>query len=185
MNIVNKFKNKNILIGVTGGIAIYKTCDLVRKLIAFSSQIKCIMTESATKFMSPMLFEQLSKNKVYVDMFDEHEYVPTHISLSDWADIVIVVPCSCNTLSKLATAKTEDLLTSTIYACDRNKKILLCPSMNTNMWKHKITQQNVATLKKIGYKILYPEEGTLLCDKKGQGKLPSVQNILDFISTNI
>jgi phosphopantothenoylcysteine decarboxylase/phosphopantothenate--cysteine ligase len=181
----NKFKNKNFLVGITGGVAIYKTCDLVRKIKHLNGNVVCVMTEAATKFISPMLFEQLSQNKVYYDMFDQYEYSPTHISLSDWADFVIVVPCSCNTLSKLATGKTEDLLTSTIYALDKNKKVFLCPSMNTNMWTHTITQKNLEILKKIGYKIIPPEKGSLLCNKNGIGKLPDVDNILKFISLQI
>ncbi|MFQ3675419.1 MAG: flavoprotein [Endomicrobiia bacterium] len=180
-----KFENKNFLIGITGGIAIYKTCDLVRKIKNLNGNVICIMTESATKFISPMLFEQLSQNKVFCNMFDEREYSPSHISLSDWADVVIVVPCSCNTLSKLATGKTEDLLTSTIYAMNKNKKVILCPSMNTNMWNHSITQKNLKVLKEIGYKIMLPEKGTLLCGKEGVGKLPDVDNILKFISSLI
>lgn len=180
-----KFNNKNILIGITGGIAIYKVCDLVRKLVNFSSNVKCIMTESATKLISPKLFEQLSENKVYTDMFSPvstGEYSPVHISLSDWADVIIVVPCSCNTLSRLATGKTEDLLSCTIYAFDyKNKPVILCPSMNSNMWEHPVTQQNVSILKKIGYKILPPESGKLLCKKTGAGRLPDIDKILEFV----
>jgi len=182
----NKFKNKNFLIGITGGVAIYKTCDLVRKIKSLEGNVICIMTDSATKFISPMLFEQLSQNKVFYDMFQNYEYSPSHISLSDWADIVVVAPCSCNTLAKLATGKTEDLLTSTIYALDKNKKVLLCPSMNTNMWNNVITQKNLKILKEeLGYKIVPPEKGSLLCSKKGVGRLPDVNTILKFISSQI
>jgi phosphopantothenoylcysteine synthetase/decarboxylase len=180
-----KFQNKNFLVGITGGVAIYKTCDLVRKIKFLNGNVICVMTDAATKFISPMLFEQLSQNKVYFKMFDEYEYSPTHISLSDWADVVVVAPCSCNTISKLATGKTEDLLTSTIYALDKNKKVILCPSMNTNMWQHPITQKNLKILKSLGYKIMLPQKGTLLCGKEGVGKLPDVDDILKFISSQI
>jgi phosphopantothenoylcysteine synthetase/decarboxylase len=173
---------KNIVIGITAGIAIYKVCSLIRELKKVGFNIKCIMTENATKLVSPLLFQELSENKVYTQMFSEYEYTPTHVSLSDWADLIVVVPCSCNTISKLATGKTEDLLTCTIYATDLKKtKVLLCPSMNSNMWEHPVTQQNVDLLKKIGYYLLEPEEGELLCKKKGVGKLPPVEKIVKYI----
>lgn len=173
---------KNILIGITAGIAIYKTCELVRLLKKESCEVKCIMTKDATKFISPILFQELSENQVYTDLFSEYEYSPTHISLSDWADLIVVIPCSCNTIAKLACGKTEDLLSCTIYATDLQKtKVLLCPSMNANMWMHPVTQKNVQILKQIGYYIVEPEEGQLLCGKQGIGKLPSVEKILQNI----
>lgn len=181
-----KFKNKNFLIGITGGVAIYKTCDLVRKIRSLNGNVVCLMTDAATKFISPMLFEQLSQNKVFYNMFEDYEHSTSHISLSNWADIVVVVPCSCNTLSKLATGKTEDLLTATIYALDKNKKVILCPSMNVNMWNNIITQKNLKILKDVlGYKIILPEKGALLCGQKGVGRLPSIDNILKFISLQL
>lgn len=188
MNNKNLFRKK-IILGITGGIAIYKVCDLVRKLTKLSAEVKCIMTVSATKLISPLLFEQLSGNKVYTEMFESpklEDYSPTHISLSDWADLIIVIPCSCNTISKLATGKTEDLLSCTIYACDLKKtKIMLCPSMNTNMWEHPITQKNVALLKDVGYQIIMPEEGELLCKKTGIGRLPEINKIVEYIEKNL
>ncbi len=169
---------KNIIVGITAGIAIYKTCELVRMLKKENFEVKCIMTKDATKFITPLLFEELSENKVYVDMFSEYEYSPTHISLSSWADLIVVSPCSCNTISKLAYGKTEDLLSCTIYAVDLKKtKVLLCPSMNTNMWLHPVTQKNIELLKQVGYQVLEPEEGELLCKKVGVGRLPSVEKI--------
>jgi phosphopantothenoylcysteine synthetase/decarboxylase len=173
---------KNIIIGVTAGIAIYKVCSLIRQLKKEGCDIKCIMTENATKLLSPLLLQELSENKVFTQMFSEYEYSPTHVSLADWADLIVVVPCTCNSISKLATGKTDDLLTCTIYAADLNKtKILLCPSMNSNMWLHPITQENVKLLKKIGYYFLEPEKGELLCKKEGVGRLPSVDKIVKYI----
>jgi phosphopantothenoylcysteine synthetase/decarboxylase len=173
---------KNIIIGVTAGISIYKVCSLIRQLKKEGCNIKCIMTENATKLLSPLLLQELSENKVFTQMFSEYEYSPTHVSLADWADLIVVVPCTCNTISKLATGKTDDLLTCTIYAADLKKtKILLCPSMNSNMWLHPITQENVKLLKKIGYYLLEPEKGELLCKKEGVGRLPSVDKIVKYI----
>lgn len=173
---------KNILVGITAGVAIYKVCELIRKLKKEQYNVKCIMTQNATKLISSLLFQELSNDKVYIDMFSEYEYSPLHISLSKWADLVVVVPCSCNTISKLAYGKTEDLLTSTIYALDLKKtKVLICPSMNTNMWEHPVTQNNVRLLKNIGYEVLQPKEGELLCDIKGKGRLPEVDEILKYI----
>lgn len=180
---MKNLNKKNILIGITGGIAIYKTCEVVRKLKHYGANVRCVMTPAATKFISPMLFEQLSENKVFYEMFADYEFSPTHISLSDWADIIVVVPCSCNTISKLATGKTEDLLSATIYAF--NKKVLLFPSMNTNMWENKITQKNIKILKSIGYKIIPPAKGELLCGKEGAGKLPDIETIIKSISSSI
>ncbi|MCX7956681.1 MAG: hypothetical protein N2643_02145 [Endomicrobia bacterium] len=173
---------KNVIVGITAGVALYKVCDLIRKLKRENYNIKCIMTQNATKLISPLLFQELSGDKVYVDMFCEYEFSPLHISLSQWADLIVVVPCSCNTISKLACGKTEDLLVSTIYAADIKKtKVLLCPSMNVNMWTHPITQKNVSILKEIGYEILEPKEGKLLCGVEGKGKLPKVDEIFEFI----
>ncbi len=176
-------KKSNIVLGITAGIAIYKVCELVRELKDRSFNIKCIMTENAIKLISPKLFEYLSENKVYVDMFKPYEdYSPEHISLSEWADMILVAPCSCNTLSKLACGKTDDLLTCTIYACDLKKtKIVLCPSMNTNMWVHPVTQHNVKILKDIGYIIIPPEKGKLLCKKVGEGRFPEINKIVQYV----
>lgn len=175
---------RKILIGITAGIAIYKVCELIRLLKKSNYEVKCIMTENSTKLISPLLIQELSGNKVYVDIFENYEYLPTHVSLSEWAELIVVVPCSLNTLSKIALAKTEDLLSATIYACDLKKtKVLICPSMNANMWKHPITQKHIKLLKSIGYEILKPQEGELLCGKKGIGRLPETQEILRKIES--
>ncbi|MCS7151907.1 MAG: phosphopantothenoylcysteine decarboxylase [Endomicrobia bacterium] len=173
---------KNILIGITAGISIYKICELIRQLRKKNYSVKCIMTRNATELISPLLFQELTEEKVYIDMFSNQEFSPTHVALSDWADLIVVAPCSCNTISKLACGKTEDLLTCTIYAADLKKtKVLLCPSMNTNMWLHPITQKNIKTLKDIGYHVLEPEKGELLCNKEGVGRLPEIEKIVRFI----
>ncbi len=173
---------KNILLCLTAGVAIYKACEVIRKLKNGGYNVKCIMTQNATKLISPILVEQLSENKVYVDMFEEYEYSPTHISLSKWADLVVVLPCSCNTISKLAYGKTEDLLSCTIYACDLKKtKVLIFPSMNTNMWLNPITQKNVKILKDIGYVVVEPKKGKLLCGDEGVGRLPEVDEVVKHI----
>ncbi|MFN3551139.1 MAG: flavoprotein [Endomicrobiia bacterium] len=173
---------KNILLGLTAGVAIYKVCELVRILKKKGYNIKCIMTKDATKLISPLLVEQLSENQVYIDMFEKYDYSTIHTSLSEWANLVLVVPCSCNTLAKLSCGKTEDLLSCTIYACDFKKtKVILCPSMNTNMWLHPITQKNIKLLKEIGYEIIQPESGELLCGKSGIGRLPEIKKIVSYV----
>ncbi len=177
-------KKKNILVCITAGIAIYKVCELIRKLKKEGYNVKCVMTSNATKLISPMLFQELAEDKVYVDMFDEYEFTPTHVSISEWADLIIVIPCSCNTIAKLATGKTEDLVSCSIYAADLSKtKVLLCPSMNTNMWKHPVTQNNLQVLKKVGYHVLEPEHGELLCKKVGVGRLPDVEKVVKYIKS--
>ncbi|MCX7957380.1 MAG: hypothetical protein N2643_05795 [Endomicrobia bacterium] len=172
---------KNILLCVTAGIAIYKICELIRQLKKKGYEIKVVMTDKATKLLTPLLLQELSDNKVYIDTFSDEHY-PAHISLSDWANLVVVAPCSCNTISKLATGKTEDLLTATIYAVDmKNTRVLICPSMNTNMWMHPITQRNIKILKEIGYDILMPQKGKLLCNREGLGRLPDLEKIIERI----
>lgn len=173
---------KNILLCITAGVAIYKICELIRLLKKNGYEIKCIMTENSTKLVSPLLIQELAEGQVYTEMFQQYDFSVVHTSLADWADIIVVAPCSCNTISKLACGKTEDLLSCTIFAADLKKtKVLLCPSMNSNMWLHPITQRNVKLLKEIGYHILEPETGELLCKKTGVGRLPKVEKILQYI----
>jgi len=170
---------KNILVGVCGGIAAYKTCELVRLLIKGGFSVKVMMTEAATKFVTSLTFQELSGNLVYIDMFTPlKEERVKHISLAQWADFCVVAPLSANTLSKIAGGICDNLLTTVVCALDLKTKVLLCPAMNENMWKNPIVQENVKKLKSLNkYNVLSPEKGELACGAYGEGRLPEVKEI--------
>lgn len=177
-------KNKNIVLCICGGIAVYKVCDLTRRLIALDASVTCVMTESAVKFVTPLTFQTLSNNKVYTDMFDVSSWEIEHISLAKKADIVVVVPATANTIAKLAHGFADNLVCSTVLAT--KSKILICPAMNSNMLSHEATQKNIQTLKEYGYKFTDTKIGKLACGITGDGNLADVgtivQNIVDEIS---
>lgn len=169
---------KNVLIGVCSSIAIYKICELIRLLKNENFEVKVMMTESATKFISPLLFRELSKNPVYIDMFDLKEEETKHINLASWADICVIAPLSANTLSKIANGICDNLLTSVICALKKDIKVILAPAMNENMWMNQIIQKNLEKLKKIKkYIILPPQKGRLLCGLYGEGKMQDIGEI--------
>ncbi|MCM8787925.1 MAG: hypothetical protein NC935_07755 [Candidatus Omnitrophica bacterium] len=164
---------KNILIGICGGIASYKICELVRLLIKDDFKVKVMMTESATKFITPLVFQTLSGNPVYLDMFCsiKKENIE-HINLSDWAQICVIAPATANTISKIACGISDNLLTTVVCALSENIPVLIAPAMNENMWKNPIIKANIAKLKKLKkYIILDPVKGRLACGKYGDGRL--------------
>lgn len=172
-------KKKNILLGVCGGIASYKTCELVRLLAKDGFSVKVMMTESAAKFVSGLTFGELSGNPVYINMFDPRkEENIKHISLAQWADICVVAPASANTISKIALGLCDNLLTTVICALPSKTKVLLVPAMNECMWKNPVIAENVKKLEKIKkYLIMSPEKGELACGGYGQGRMPQVTDI--------
>ena len=173
-------KNKNILLGVCSSIAIYKSCELIRLLTKDGFSVKVVMTEKATKLISPILFKELSKNPVYIDMFDLKEENTKHISLSIWTDICVIAPISANTISKIANGICDNLLTTTVCAL-KDKKIILAPAMNESMWKSPIIQENINKLKRFkNYIILGPEKGRLLCGI-GEGRMVGIEEIYKCI----
>jgi len=172
-------KNLNILIGITGGIASYKSCGLIRLFIKAKYSVKVMMTEAATKFVSPLVFQELSQNRVYLDMFSliKEENIQ-HISLSQWADFCLIAPTSANTLSKIAYGICDNLLTTVVSALDKDTKVLLVPAMNENMWKNPIIAENAKKLKGIKkYFIMPPEKGELACGVYGEGRMPEIEDI--------
>ena len=176
---------KNILLGVTGGIACYKTCELVRLLIKNGYSVKVMMTEAATKFISPLVFQELSQNPVYVDMFRliKEENIQ-HISLSQWAHLCVIAPLSANTLSKIAAGICDNLLTTVVSALNADTKVLLAPAMNENMWKNPLIQDNVKKLKRIKkYFIMSPQKGSLACGVYGEGRMPEAKDIYSKITS--
>jgi phosphopantothenoylcysteine decarboxylase/phosphopantothenate--cysteine ligase len=171
-------KNKNILLGICGGIAAYKTCELVRLLIKNGFCVKVIMTEAATKFVTPLTFQNLSKNAVYLDIFCLNREQNQHISLSQWTNLCVIAPTSANTLSKVANGICDNLLTTVVCALPAATKVILAPAMNENMWKNPLVQQNLNKLNKLKkYIILNPQKGELACGLYGEGRMPEPQNI--------
>ena len=170
-------KDKTVLIGITGGIAAYKICELIRMFKKQNANVKIIVTPNALNFVTKLTLQTLSQNEVYQEQFDIEEYKPEHISLADEADIFVIAPASANTISKLATGVCDNLLTS--VACAFKKPIVLAPAMNCNMWDSKIIQENLQKLEELGYNICAPEEGFLACGYNGQGRLCSIENIFE------
>lgn len=173
-------KKKNVLLGVTAGVAIYKSCSLVRMLRKLGLKVKVVMTPNATKLISPKLFESLSDEKVYVEMFDEiKDYSLKHIALAKWADVLVIAPASANTIAKLACGISDNLLTNIVLALAAKTPKLIACAMNTNMWKNPVTQKNVSALKGLkDYLIIGPAKGTLASFDKGEGVLAPLGDIV-------
>jgi len=172
-------KNLNILIGITGGIASYKSCELIRLFVKGRYSVKVMMTEAATKFVSPLVFQELSQNPVYLDMFSlTKEENIQHISLSQWTDLCVIAPASANTLSKIAYGICDNLLTTVVSALDKDTRVLLAPAMNENMWKNPIIAENAKKLEGIKkYFVMSPQKGELACGAYGEGRMPEAKDI--------
>ena len=173
-------ETKHVVIGVSGGIAAYKACDLVSKLSKKNYEIKVVLTKNAQEFVPPITFESLSKNKCEVSLFDETNEDPiAHITLAKWADIMVLVPATANVIAKVVHGIADDIVTTTFLACFRKK--LICPAMNVHMYENEVTQRNLKLAKELGYHILEPVVGHLACDDTGKGKLADVQDIVNAI----
>ena len=168
-------KNKNILLGITGGIAAYKVCLLIRLYKKTGANVQVVLTPAALNFVTKLTLQTLSGNEVFVENFNIDEYKPEHISLCDNADIFVLAPCSANTLSKISNGICDNLLLST--ACAFKKQFLLVPAMNTGMWENPFVQENIFKLKAKGYNILKPEVGFLACGTNGCGRMVEVDEI--------
>ncbi len=172
--------NKKVLLGVSGGIAVYKALDVISRLKKKGIEVKVIMTKSATEFVTPLSFQSLSENPVVIDMFDEPKaWEIQHISLAKWADLVVVVPATANIIGKVANGIADDILSTTIMAT--KAEVIFCPAMNTNMYENKIVQKNMATLKDLGYGFINPASGRLACGDIGRGKLENTEIIAEKI----
>lgn len=177
-------KNKTVLLGVTGGIAAYKAAALASLLVKQHASVEVIMTENATKFVTPLTFEQLTGNRTMVDTFDRNfSHQVEHISLAERTDLVIIAPATANVCAKLAHGLADDMLTTTVLACRCPK--LIAPSMNTNMFENPVTQDNLETLKKYGWSVIEPASGRLACGAVGKGKLPEPDELLQHILKSI
>ena len=173
-------ENKKILLIIGGGISAYKSLDLIRLLLKKKSSIKVILTKSGKKFVTSLSISSLSKNRVFEEMFDEkNKGKIDHISLSRWADLILVMPATANFMSKIARGSADDLASTIILAS--NKEIFLVPAMNVRMWIHKATQKNLNTLIEYGYKFIGPIDGEMACGEYGKGKMSSPRQILSFL----
>ena len=167
---------RRILLGETGSIAAYKAAELVRLFVRNGDEVSVIMTEAATKFVTPLTFQTLSRNPVCVDQFAPPvSWKPEHISLADAADLVVVAPATANTLAKVRYGIADNLLTATLLAT--KAPIVVAPVMNTGMWENPVTQENVAALAARGIRIVEPDSGELACGATGQGRMPEAAAI--------
>ncbi|NRT77198.1 bifunctional phosphopantothenoylcysteine decarboxylase/phosphopantothenate--cysteine ligase CoaBC [Clostridium beijerinckii] len=171
---------KNLVLGVSGGIAVYKALEIVSLLVKKDINVNVIMTESATKFVTPLSFQSLSQNMVTCDMFAEPKaWEIQHISLAEKADVFLVAPATANIIGKVANGIADDMLSTTIMAT--KAKVIFAPAMNTNMYENPIVQENIKKLKSLGYEFIDPAEGRLACGTSGKGKLESPEIIVDKV----
>jgi len=177
---MNDLINKKILFIICGGISAYKSLETIRLFKKNNAEIKTILTKSAKEFVTPLSIASLSQGKVYDDLFNiENETEMDHISLSRWADVIVIAPATANTLSKFSNGYTEDLASTVILAS--NKQVFLAPAMNVRMWNHQSTQNHIKILKGYGYKFIGPEIGDMACGEYGEGKMSEPVNIYDKI----
>ena len=173
---------KNILVGVTGGIAAYKSAGIVSLLKKKGYNVKVVMTENATKIIGSLTFETLSRNRIYVDMWDSNpHYEVEHISLADWADMVLIAPATYNIIGKVANGIADDMLTTVISAVSVRKPVFFALAMNVNMYENPILKENINKLKSFGYRFIDAEEGLLACNYSAKGRMSEPENIVDEI----
>ena len=173
-------QNKKVLLIIGGGISAYKALDLVRLFIKNNIEVKTILTKSGKEFVTSLSITSLSNNKVFEDLFDaNNEKEIDHISLSRWADIILVLPTTANMMTKLGVGKAEDLATAVILASD--KDVILVPAMNVRMWLHKATQNNLKNLLDYGYRFIGPINGEMACGEYGEGKMSSPRQIFSYL----
>ena len=177
---MNYFENKKILLIICGGISAYKSLELIRLFKKNGARVKTILTKNAKEFVTPLSVSSLSQEKVYDDIFSaENEAEMDHISLSRWADAVLVAPITANTISKVASGNAEDLASTVLLAS--NKQIFLAPAMNVRMWEHPSTKENILKLKSFGYKVIGPEIGDMACGEYGEGKMTEPNEIVNTL----
>ena len=169
-------KDKNIVLGITGGISAYKSCELTRDLIKKGSNVQVIMTRNAAKFVTPLTLQTLSGKKVGTDLFDlTSESEIGHIKVADEADVIVVAPATASFIGKIAAGIADSLLSTIILAT--KAPVILCPAMNVNMYSNSIVQENIEKLTKHGFTIIEPGEGELACGWEGKGRLPEIEEI--------
>lgn len=170
---------KTVLVGITGAIAAYKVCELIRLFKKNNANVKVVVTPNALNFVTKTTLESLSQNPVDIEQFDIKEYKPEHIALTDESDIFVIAPASANTIAKMTFGVCDNLLTSTF--CAYKKQVVIAPCMNTNMWENPAVEQNLEVLKKRGIKVVEPETGFLACGTNGKGRLADVNVIYETV----
>jgi len=171
--------DKKILVGITGGIAAYKTCELIRSLIKLNAEVKAVITPAAKEFVTETTLRTLTQNPVYCEQFQIEDWKPEHVSLADSADLFVIAPASANTIGKIAHGLCDNLLTSLVAAF--NKQVVIAPAMNCNMWENPAVQENIKILLNRGFNIIEPESGFLACGYEGKGRMADVQVITDKV----
>lgn len=173
-------KGRTIVLGVTGGIAVYKAADIVSRLKKLNANVEVIMTEAATEFVAPLTFQTLSNNVVHRSMFNEiTNYDVEHISLAQKADLILIAPATANTIGKIANGIADNLLTTVVIAT--TAKVIIAPAMNTKMYQNPIVQANMEKLKELGYEFIKPAVGKLACGDYGEGKMAEPADIVDYV----
>ena len=177
---MNNLKNKKVLLIICGGIAAYKSLEIIRLLKKNNVTIKTILTKNGSEFVTPLSITSLSQSKVYQDLFSlENESEMDHISLSRWADAILIAPATANTISKIANGNSDDLASTVILAS--NKKIFLAPAMNVRMWEHQSTKENIIKLQNFGYTLIGPVVGDMACGEFGEGKMSEPTEIINSL----
>ena len=177
---MNNLKNKKVLLIICGGIAAYKSLEIIRLLKKNNVTIKTILTKNGSEFVTPLSITSLSQSKVYQDLFSlENESEMDHISLSRWADAILIAPATANTISKIANGNSDDLASTVILAS--NKKIFLAPAMNVRMWEHRSTKENIIKLQNFGYTLIGPVVGDMACGEFGEGKMSEPKEIINSL----
>lgn len=173
-------RGKKIVLGVTGGIAVYKAVDLVSRLRKAGAEVRVVMTKAASEFVTPLTFKEISGNAVAIDMWNvQQEFNVEHIALAEWADLLIIAPATANILAKAANGIADDLLSTVILAV--KTPIIVCPAMNSHMYENPITQSNLRKLAEFGFVIMPPTSGFLACGTSGIGRLPEPAEIIEFL----
>tara|TARA_B100001250_G_scaffold200422_1_gene171847 strand:+ start:6280 stop:7479 length:1200 start_codon:yes stop_codon:yes gene_type:complete len=179
---MNNLDNKKVLLVICGGIAAYKSLEIIRLLKKRGSLVKTVLTKNAQKFVTPLSISSLSQEKVYLDLFDhDNEAEMDHISLSRWADVILIAPATANTISKLIQGSADDLASTVILAS--NKQVFIAPAMNVRMWEHPSNKDNLKKIINIGYKVIGPEIGEMACGEFGEGKMTEPNDIIDHLDS--
>ena len=177
-------KGKHIVVGVTAGIAAYKAVELVSRLYKAGAEVKVVMTRNATKFVSPLVFGEISKHKVAVEMFENvQDWNVEHIAYATWADAYIVAPATANMIAKMSHGIADDMLSTQLLAT--TAPVFVCPALNSNMYAHPTVQENLTILSSRGIHVLEPDSGLLACGVEGKGRLPEPQKIMDWVDFHL
>jgi phosphopantothenoylcysteine decarboxylase/phosphopantothenate--cysteine ligase len=180
MEMLMILENKTVLLGVTGGIAAYKSASLASMLVKAGAEVRVIMTQNAANFINPITFESLTGHKCVVDTFDRNfEFKVEHVALAQKADVIMIAPATANVIAKLAHGIADDMLTTTVLASKAPK--IIAPAMNTNMYENPITQDNLETLRRYGMEVITPASGYLACGDTGAGKMPEPADLYEYI----